>query len=77
MIESGRLVPVLDDWSWTGPPIGAMHPPNRFLSPKVQVFLDCARKPLAGVSPYRGLGWAVRRQSAAGSRRKRGFILTV
>lgn len=54
MIESGELVPVLDDWSWTGPPIGAMHLPNRFLSPKVQVFTDCVRGLLEGrVTPYR------------------------
>lgn len=54
LIEAGKLVPVLDDWSWSGPPIGAVHLPNRFLSPKVQVFLDFVKESLgAKVSPYR------------------------
>lgn len=53
-LEEGRLVPVLDDWSWSGPPLGAVHLPNRFLSPKVQVFLDFVKESLgAKVSPYR------------------------
>lgn len=52
--EEGKLVPVLDDWSWSGPPLGAVHLPNRFLSPKVQVFLDFVKESLgAKVSPYR------------------------
>jgi DNA-binding transcriptional LysR family regulator len=47
-------VPVLDDWSWSGPPLGAVHLPNRFLSPKVQVFLDFVKESLGTkVSPYR------------------------
>ncbi len=54
LIEEGKLVPVLDDWCWSGPPIGAVHLPNRFLSPKVQVFLDFVKESLgAKVSPYR------------------------
>lgn len=54
LIEEGKLVPVLDDWSWSGPPLGAVHLPNRFLSPKVQVFLDFVKESLgAKVSPYR------------------------
>ena len=53
-LEEGRLVPVLDDWSWSGPPLGAVHLPNRFLSPKVQVFLDFVKESLGTkVSPYR------------------------
>jgi LysR family transcriptional regulator for bpeEF and oprC len=53
-LEEGRLVPVLDDWSWSGPPLGAVHLPNRFLSPKVQVFLDFVKDSLGTkVSPYR------------------------
>lgn len=58
LIDAGRLVPVLDDWSWSGPPLGAVHLPNRFLSPKVQVFLDFAREALGDkVAPYRA-DWA-------------------
>jgi LysR family transcriptional regulator for bpeEF and oprC len=54
LIEGRQLVPVLDDWSWSGPPLGAVHLPNRFLSPKVQVFLDFVKESLGGkVSPYR------------------------
>lgn len=54
LIEEGKLVPVLDDWSWSGPPLGAVHLPNRFLSPKVQVFLDFVKESLgAKVAPYR------------------------
>jgi LysR family transcriptional regulator for bpeEF and oprC len=54
LIEEGKLVPVLDDWSWSGPPLGAAHLPNRFLSPKVQVFLDFVKESLgAKVLPYR------------------------
>jgi len=53
-LEAGNLVPVLDDWSWSGPPLGAVHLPNRFLSPKVQVFLDFVKESLGTkVSPYR------------------------
>jgi LysR family transcriptional regulator for bpeEF and oprC len=60
LLESGRLVQVLEDWSWRGPPLGAMHLPNRFLSPKVQVFLDFARESLGDrVSPYRS-DWDIR-----------------
>jgi DNA-binding transcriptional LysR family regulator len=54
LIEEGQLVPVLQDWQWSGPPLGAVHLPNRFLSPKVQVFLDFVKESLgAKVSPYR------------------------
>lgn len=54
LIEAGRLVPVLEDWEWSGPPLGAMHLPNRFLPPKVGAFLELAQEQLAGkVSPYR------------------------
>lgn len=54
LIEEGKLVAVLDDWSWSGPPLGAVHLPNRFLSPKVQVFLDFVKEALGNkVSPYR------------------------
>lgn len=54
LLESGRLVEVLADWSWSGPPLGAMHLPNRFLSPRVQVFLDFVKESLGDkVAPYR------------------------
>jgi LysR family transcriptional regulator for bpeEF and oprC len=53
-IAEGRLVSVLDDWIWSGPPLGAVHLPNRFLSPKVKVFLDFVKQALGDkVSPYR------------------------
>jgi DNA-binding transcriptional LysR family regulator len=52
--EAGTLVPVLDDWSWSGPPLGAVHLPNRFVSPKVQVFVDLVKQALEGkIAPYR------------------------
>lgn len=54
LIESGRVVPILQDWEWSGPPLGAVHPQNRFLLPKVQVFLDFVRELLADqIAPYR------------------------
>lgn len=54
LLESGQVVPVLEDWNWSGPPLGAVQLPNRFPAPKVQVFLDFAIKALAGrISPYR------------------------
>lgn len=54
LIESGQVVRVLEDWDWSGPPLGAVHLPNRFLAPKVQVFLDFATRALAGkIAPYR------------------------
>lgn len=53
-IEEGRLVPILDDWAWSGPPLGGVHLPNRFLAPRVQVFLDFVKEALGrNVSPYR------------------------
>lgn len=60
LLESGRLVAVLGDWEWRGPPLGAMHLPNRFLSPKVQVFLDFVKESLGDkVMPYRA-DWDIR-----------------
>jgi LysR family transcriptional regulator, regulator for bpeEF and oprC len=54
LIDAGLVVPVLDEWSWSGPPLGAMHMPNRFLSPKVQVFIDFVKESLGDkVDPYR------------------------
>jgi LysR family transcriptional regulator for bpeEF and oprC len=54
LLEEGRLVRVLQDWEWSGPPLGAVHPPNRFLLPKVGVFLHFMQKLLEGrISPYR------------------------
>jgi len=54
LLESGKLVRVLPEWDWSGPPLGAVHLPNRFLGRKVEVFLDFAREQLAGkISPYR------------------------
>jgi len=53
-IEEGSLVPVLDSWRWSGPPLGAVHLPNRFLSPKVQVFMEFVKEALGDkVSPFR------------------------
>jgi LysR family transcriptional regulator for bpeEF and oprC len=54
LLESGKLVRVLAEWDWSGPPLGAAHLPNRFLGRKVDVFLEFAREHLAGkISPYR------------------------
>ena len=54
LLANGKVVTVLDEFEWTGPPIGAVHLPNRFLAPKVQVFLDFAKELLKDkISPYR------------------------
>lgn len=54
LIDSGRLVRILQDWEWSGPPLGAVHPPNRYLLPKVGVFLEFLQQQLQGkVEPYR------------------------
>ena len=54
LVDEGRLVRVLQDWEWSGPPLGAVHPPNRYLLPKVGVFLEFLQKLLAPrISPYR------------------------
>jgi LysR family transcriptional regulator for bpeEF and oprC len=54
LLDSGQLVRILRDWEWSGPPLGAVHPPNRFLQPKVGVFLEYVQQLLVGrISPYR------------------------
>jgi LysR family transcriptional regulator for bpeEF and oprC len=54
LIAQGRLVRLMPDWEWSGPPLGAVHPPNRFLLPKVGVFLDFLQRLLAPrIAPYR------------------------
>ncbi len=54
LLRTKKLVPVLQEFDWSGPPLGAVHPPSRFLSPKVQVFLDHAKELLKGkIDPYR------------------------
>ena len=54
LVAAGRLVRILQDWEWSGAPIGAVHPPNRYLLPKVGVFLDFVQQQLAPrISPYR------------------------
>lgn len=54
LIARGELVPLLEDWEWSGPPLGAAYLPNRFVPPKVQVFLECVRALLADrIAPYR------------------------
>jgi DNA-binding transcriptional LysR family regulator len=39
-LSSGRLVPVLADWTCPGMPISALYPQHRQLSPRVRVFID-------------------------------------
>lgn len=39
-LNSGRLKSVLDDYVAPAPPIYAMYPPSRHLSPKVRAFVD-------------------------------------
>lgn len=54
LLARGELVQVLAEWEWSGPPLGAVHPPNRFLQPKVGVFLRFVEKLLERqISPYR------------------------
>jgi DNA-binding transcriptional LysR family regulator len=54
LVASGKLVRILQDWEWSGPPIGAVHPPNRYLLPKVGVFLDFLQQQLGDrITPYR------------------------
>lgn len=54
LISGGRLVRVLQDWEWSGPPLAAVHLPNRFLQPRVAVFLEFVQKLVAPhVTPYR------------------------
>jgi LysR family transcriptional regulator for bpeEF and oprC len=54
LVESGQLVRIMQDWEWSGPPLGAVHPPNRFLQPRVGVFLEFVQQLLKDkVSPYR------------------------
>lgn len=57
LIASSAPVPVLAKFDWSGPPLGATYLSNRFVPPKVQVFLDFARTVLADrISPCRGAG---------------------
>lgn len=54
LIDAGLLVRLMQDWEWSGPPLGAVHPPNRFLQPRVGVFLEYVQGLLADrISPYR------------------------
>lgn len=54
LVARGELVRILQDWEWSGPPIGAVHPPNRYLLPKIGVFVDFVQQQLgARISPYR------------------------
>ncbi len=39
-IQTGQLVPILQDWSSAGPPVYVVYPQNRHLSPKVRAFVD-------------------------------------
>lgn len=54
LLDEGKLVAVLEDRDWSGPPLGVMHPENRFVPPKVRVFVDFAREVLHGrIDPWR------------------------
>jgi LysR family transcriptional regulator for bpeEF and oprC len=48
MIEDGRFVPVLEDWSNDPMPIHVVFPQNRYLSNKVRVFVDWVAELFAG-----------------------------
>ncbi|MDN5005618.1 LysR substrate-binding domain-containing protein [Bradyrhizobium sp. GCM10027634] len=39
-LRAGRLVPVLKRFDFGGPPIRAVYPSSRHLSPKVRIFID-------------------------------------
>jgi len=40
LLESGRLVPVLADWTAPAPPLNLVYPSNRYLTAKVRAFAD-------------------------------------
>lgn len=42
VINSGQLVQVLGEWVITKVPVHAVFPSNRYLTPKVRAFVDCA-----------------------------------
>jgi DNA-binding transcriptional LysR family regulator len=46
-IESGRLVPLLQDWQPPAQPIHAVYPSRRYLAPKVRAMVDYLAQALA------------------------------
>ncbi len=51
-IRQGRLVPVLEDFSREEPPIAAVYPTRRHVSPKVRRFVEAIRKEWAAGAPW-------------------------
>jgi len=51
-IKSGRLVPLLCDWSYKSTPIHALYPSNRHLSVKVRSFVDYIVEELRREQPW-------------------------
>jgi len=41
-LVSGKLISILDAWRPAAFPVHVVYPSNRFLSPKVRVFIDWA-----------------------------------
>jgi DNA-binding transcriptional LysR family regulator len=61
LVESRRLVPVLEEWEWTGPPLGVLHVQGHALPPKAEVFVEFVKGLLRGrIAPYRSDWDAVR-----------------
>lgn len=54
LLAGGRLVRVLQDWEWSGPPVGIVQAAHRYVLPRVEVFVEFVRGLLADqVQPYR------------------------
>lgn len=49
-LESGELVELFPDWTWTLEPLHALYPANRHLNAKVRAFMDWAAELFAEVS---------------------------
>jgi DNA-binding transcriptional LysR family regulator len=59
-LRAGRLVPVLQRFDADGPPIRAVYPSSRHLSPKVRIFVDEVSEAWRPMPP-----WDVRNRGAA------------
>ncbi len=51
-IRSGKLVPVLTDYSWPISPAYAVYPPTRHLSYRVRAFIDFLAEKFAGIPQW-------------------------
>jgi LysR family transcriptional regulator for bpeEF and oprC len=53
-IDSGRLVPVLEDWTRPKHSLHVMYPPNRHLNAKLRVFVDWVAKVFSDIERLGG-----------------------